>query len=303
MGAAIPPTGLRSWVCRLQSRVRFLEAGTAPEFEPRNSRGFLTFWGFLFGKCSHGGARKLLRRRPADDELIDTLRLVLVEGVGPRTRQSLMRQFGSARAVLAAAGSELAQRRGRRSQADGKDPRRRRGHRRRGGIRPLPPPRHRHPHRVRPALSAAAPRDRRSAGGAVCPREIGGPGRPGRGHRRHASCDAVRAAAGGTARRQPRPGRADRSSAAWPAESTRRPIAGRFRPGGRTIGGAGQRRAEHLSAGARQAGRRGGRLRGAAERAARPLGPAGRDLPPAEPLDQRPVAGGDRGGGRRAERR
>ena len=44
---------------------------------------------------------------PADDELIDTLRLVLVEGVGPRTRQSLMRKFGSPRAVLAAAGSEL----------------------------------------------------------------------------------------------------------------------------------------------------------------------------------------------------
>ena len=44
---------------------------------------------------------------PADDELLDTLRLVLVEGVGPRTRQGLMRTFGSARAVLAAAGSEL----------------------------------------------------------------------------------------------------------------------------------------------------------------------------------------------------
>ena len=44
---------------------------------------------------------------PADDELLDTLRLVLVEGVGPRTRQGLMRKFGSARAVLAAAGSEL----------------------------------------------------------------------------------------------------------------------------------------------------------------------------------------------------
>ncbi len=44
---------------------------------------------------------------PADDELIDTLRLVLVEGVGPRTRQTLMRRFGSARAVLTAAPGEL----------------------------------------------------------------------------------------------------------------------------------------------------------------------------------------------------
>jgi DNA processing protein len=44
---------------------------------------------------------------PADDELIDTLRLVLVQGVGPRTRQTLMRRFGSPRAVLAAAPSQL----------------------------------------------------------------------------------------------------------------------------------------------------------------------------------------------------
>jgi DNA processing protein len=44
---------------------------------------------------------------PADEELIDTLRLVLVPGVGPRTRQSLLERFGAARAVLAAAPSAL----------------------------------------------------------------------------------------------------------------------------------------------------------------------------------------------------
>ncbi len=44
---------------------------------------------------------------PDDDELIDTLRLVLIDGVGPQTRQSLLRRFGSPRAVLAAGPGEL----------------------------------------------------------------------------------------------------------------------------------------------------------------------------------------------------
>jgi DNA processing protein len=41
------------------------------------------------------------------DDLVDTLRLCLVSGVGPRIRKSLLERFGSARAALAAAPSEL----------------------------------------------------------------------------------------------------------------------------------------------------------------------------------------------------
>jgi DNA processing protein len=44
---------------------------------------------------------------PSHDELVDTLRLSLVSGVGPRIRKALLERFGSARAVLAAAPSEL----------------------------------------------------------------------------------------------------------------------------------------------------------------------------------------------------
>ena len=42
-----------------------------------------------------------------NDDLLDTLRLVLVSGVGPRIRRSLLDRFGSPRAALAAAPSEL----------------------------------------------------------------------------------------------------------------------------------------------------------------------------------------------------
>ena len=42
-----------------------------------------------------------------NDDLLDTLRLVLVSGVGPRIRRSLLDRFGSPRAVLAAAPYEL----------------------------------------------------------------------------------------------------------------------------------------------------------------------------------------------------
>ena len=42
------------------------------------------------------------------DELVPTLRLSLIPGVGPRTRRALLERFGSARAVLAAAPGELA---------------------------------------------------------------------------------------------------------------------------------------------------------------------------------------------------
>ena len=44
---------------------------------------------------------------PSDDDLVDTLRLCLVSGVGPRIRKALLERFGTARAVLAAAPSEL----------------------------------------------------------------------------------------------------------------------------------------------------------------------------------------------------
>ena len=41
------------------------------------------------------------------DDLIDTLRLSLVYGVGPKTRKALLERFGTAGAVLAAAMSDL----------------------------------------------------------------------------------------------------------------------------------------------------------------------------------------------------
>ena len=44
---------------------------------------------------------------PTEEELADMLRLSLIPGVGPRTRQTLLAKFGSPRAVLAAAPSEL----------------------------------------------------------------------------------------------------------------------------------------------------------------------------------------------------
>ena len=44
---------------------------------------------------------------PSRDDLVDSLRLSLISGVGPRIRQALLERFGSARAALAAAPSEL----------------------------------------------------------------------------------------------------------------------------------------------------------------------------------------------------
>jgi DNA processing protein len=44
---------------------------------------------------------------PSPEDLTHALRLALVPGVGPRTRQALLRRFGSAEAVLAAAPSQL----------------------------------------------------------------------------------------------------------------------------------------------------------------------------------------------------
>src|SRR3989304_3538163 len=42
-----------------------------------------------------------------DQELLDTLRLSLISGVGPRTRIALIERFGTAGAALAAAPAEL----------------------------------------------------------------------------------------------------------------------------------------------------------------------------------------------------
>jgi DNA processing protein len=44
---------------------------------------------------------------PSRDDLVDSLRLSLISGVGPRIRQALLERFGSARAALAAAPSAL----------------------------------------------------------------------------------------------------------------------------------------------------------------------------------------------------
>jgi len=46
-------------------------------------------------------------RHQAGEDLTHTLRLSLISGVGPRTRQALLERFGSAAAVLSAAPSEL----------------------------------------------------------------------------------------------------------------------------------------------------------------------------------------------------
>ncbi|MGA2621145.1 MAG: DNA-processing protein DprA [Thermoguttaceae bacterium] len=46
---------------------------------------------------------------PAGDDLLDAVRLGLIEGVGPLTRRKLLARFGSAAAVLAAAPSDLRQ--------------------------------------------------------------------------------------------------------------------------------------------------------------------------------------------------
>ena len=44
----------------------------------------------------------MMAENVGDDDLIDTLRLSLVPGVGPRIRKALLERFGTARAALAA---------------------------------------------------------------------------------------------------------------------------------------------------------------------------------------------------------
>ena len=46
-------------------------------------------------------------KRPFSDELVDTVRLSLVSGVGPLLRKALLERFGTAAAVLAASKDEL----------------------------------------------------------------------------------------------------------------------------------------------------------------------------------------------------
>jgi len=45
---------------------------------------------------------------PSHEDLVDSLRLSLISGVGPRIRQALLERFGSARAALAAAPASCA---------------------------------------------------------------------------------------------------------------------------------------------------------------------------------------------------
>ncbi len=45
--------------------------------------------------------------RSSDDALVDMMRLCMIPGVGPRTRKALLERFGTAKAVLQAAPSEL----------------------------------------------------------------------------------------------------------------------------------------------------------------------------------------------------
>ena len=47
------------------------------------------------------------KRRLASDELVDTLRLAMIPGVGPRIRLALLERFGSPQAVLAAEDDRL----------------------------------------------------------------------------------------------------------------------------------------------------------------------------------------------------
>lgn len=52
--------------------------------------------------CSEDGSTQ-----PTDEQLLTTLQLALISGVGPKMRKSLLERFGSAQAALAAAPSEL----------------------------------------------------------------------------------------------------------------------------------------------------------------------------------------------------
>ena len=189
-----------------------------------------------------------------DADLIDTVRLSLVDGVGPRIRRRLLDRFGDPAAVLAAAPSELREVEGVGPKALRADPPRRRRDRRRGRDRLVPQPGHRHPHRDPRRISPRPPRNPRSAGPALRPRHAQTGRRPGHRHRRHAARHGLRTAAGRTAGGQPGPGRTDDHQRPGPRDRCGRPSrrAGGRRPHARHPR---QRRDEHLSARTRQAGR------------------------------------------------
>jgi DNA processing protein len=94
--------------------------GCADDYRPamQTSRKNIYCWrsgDFLFGSvaCDRVGIVLAMTEmddhlpESADQDLMDMLRLSLVSGVGPRTRISLLERFGTPRAVLAAAPSEL----------------------------------------------------------------------------------------------------------------------------------------------------------------------------------------------------
>ena len=141
-----------------------------------------------------------------DAELIDTVRLSLVDGVGPRIRRRLLDRFGDPAAVLAAAPSEL-------REVEGVGPKLteriiRAGDEidAEGEIALCRQPRHRDPHRDPRRVSPCPPRDPRSARLALRPRHAQAVRRPGHRHRRHPARHGLRAAAGRTAGGQPRAG-------------------------------------------------------------------------------------------------
>ncbi len=217
----------------------------------------------------------------SEDDLIDTLRLSLVFGVGPRTRKALLERFGTARAVLAAAMSELREVQGVGAKlahaiadADQIDAEGEVALCREHGIDILTESNRR--------LSAPAARDSRPARRAVRARPIKAERRPGGGHRRHAARHAIRTAAGRAAGGRIGPSRIDHRQRAGPRNRRRGPSrrAGRRRANHRR---AGQRRDEHLPARTRQAGRRGCRPRCADQRIAAALPTAGRHVSATKP--------------------
>ena len=191
-------------------------------------------------------------------ELVDSVRLSLVSGVGPLLRKALLERFGSPAAVLAAAKDELqcvdgigpkiaARIVAARDEIDAE------AELQIGGRA-----RHRCADRSRRRLPAAAAADSRSARRVVSPRPSVAAGRAGRGDRRHAARHALWAGAGRAARRQPgahRFHRGERAGARHRRGGASR-CAGRRRTHDRR---AGERPAGNLSARARKAGRRSGR--------------------------------------------
>ena len=168
-----------------------------------------------------------------NDDLINTLRLSLVYGVGPKTRKALLERFGTAHAVLAAAMSDLREVNGvgaklahAIAEADQIDAEGEIALCRQHGIDILT--------ESDAALSPPAPRDSRPAWRVVRSRPVEAERRSGHRHRRHAARHAIRPAAGRAAGRRLGPGRIDDRQRAGPRNRRRRPSR-RLAAGGRTI--------------------------------------------------------------------